>query len=122
MKLLPQKPMFFHGRVKPSSLTAEWRLKPQFFGDFSVPSLERIKSIGSTGSMDDYEKRKLGIFNQLNFFQLITGIIIPIAGAISNRRFPLAAWIVASLPPLISILVLVLNARRRYDLAQITYF
>ena len=122
MKILPQKPLFFHGRVKPSSLTAVWRQRPQPAGDFGIPSLERIKSIGSTGLMDDYEKRKLGIFNQLNFFQLITGIIIPFAGAISNRRFPLVAWIVASLPALISIVVLVLNARRRHDLAQITYF
>ena len=72
--------------------------------------------------MDDYEKRKLGIFNQLNFFQLITGIIIPIAGAFTNHVFPLIAWIVALLPALISVLVLALNARRRYDLAQIAYF
>jgi two-component system sensor histidine kinase/response regulator len=122
MKILPQKPLFFHGRVKPSSLTAEWNPKRFLPAEITIPSLERIKAIGSSAAMDDYEKRKLGIFNQLNFFQLITGIIIPIAGALSNRRFPLIAWIVASLPALISILVLVLNARRRYDLAQITYF
>ncbi|HEY4337828.1 MAG TPA: HAMP domain-containing sensor histidine kinase [Puia sp.] len=122
MKILPQKPLFFHGRVKPPHLIAEWQPKPRVAAEMAVPSLERIKAIGSTGLMDDYEKRKLGIFNQLNFFQLITGIIIPIAGAISNRHFPLIAWIVASLPALISIAVLVLNARRRYDLAQITYF
>lgn len=122
MKILPQKPIFFHGRVKPLSLIAEWQEKLQASEVIAIPSLERIKAIGSTGLMDDYEKRKLGIFNQLNFFQLITGVIIPIAGAISNRRFPLTAWVVASLPALISILVLTLNARRRYDLAQIAYF
>jgi two-component system sensor histidine kinase/response regulator len=122
MKILPQKPPFFHGRVKPLGLTAVWPEKFQASEPVFIPSLERIKAIGSTGMMDDYEKRKLGIFNQLNFFQLITGVIIPVAGAISNRRFPLIAWIVASLPALISILVLALNARRRYDLAQIAYF
>src|SRR5579859_3313191 len=122
MKILPQKPLFFHGRVKPAGLTADLQQKWQTAGDIAVPSLERIKAIGSTGSMDDYEKRKLGIFNQLNFFQLITGIIIPIAGAITNRHFPLVAWSVASFPALISVLVLVLNAQRRYDLAQIAYF
>ena len=122
MKILPQKPLFFHGRVKPSSLAAEWPSKRPIAAEVAVPSLERIKAIGSTDFMDDYEKRKLGIFNQLNFFQLITGIIIPIAGAISNHRFPLVAWIVASLPALISILVLTLNAQRRHDLAQIAYF
>ena len=72
--------------------------------------------------MDDYEKRKLSIFNQLNFFQLVTGIVIPIAGAIGNRHFPLIAWTVACLPALISVLVLALNARRQYDLAKIAYF
>jgi len=120
MKILPQKPLFFHGRVKPPGL--DWQQKWQTAGEAAVPSLERIKALGITRTMGDYEKRKLGIFNQLNFFQLITGVIIPIAGAISNRRFPLIAWIVASLPALISILVLVLNARRHHDLAQITYF
>src|ERR1700743_2119973 len=113
MKILQQKPLFAHGRIRPFVFPA---------ATFPTPSIERIKAIGTTTSMDDYEKRKLGIFNQLNFFQLITGIIIPVAGAISNRRFPLAAWIVASLPALISVVVLVLNSRRRHDLAQITYF
>lgn len=122
MKILPQKPPFFQGRVKPFALIAQWQEKFQALEPLPIPSLERIKAIGADGMMDDYEKRKLGIFNQLNFFQLITGVVIPIAGAITNRRFPLTAWIVASLPALISILVLMLNARRRYDLAQIAYF
>jgi len=122
MKILRQKPLFFHGRVRPSSLAAIWQLKRPITTERVTPSLERIKTIGITDAMDDYEKRKLGIFNQLNFFQLVTGIVIPVAGAVSNRRFPLIAWIVASLPALISVTVLVLNTRRRYDLAQIAYF
>jgi two-component system sensor histidine kinase/response regulator len=121
MKILRQKPLFFHGRAKTSSLIAEWQPKRPA-AVVAIPSLERIKALGSTDFMDDYEKRKLGIFNQLNFFQLITGILIPIAGALTNHRFPLIAWVVASLPALVSILVLALNARRHHDLAQITYF
>ncbi len=121
MKILRQRPLFFHGRIKPIGTFAEWQGKFPATGSASQ-SLERIKAIGFTVDMDDYEKRKLGIFNQLNFFQLITGVIIPFAGALTNRRFPLVAWIVASMPALISILVLALNARRRYDLAQIAYF
>jgi two-component system sensor histidine kinase/response regulator len=72
--------------------------------------------------MDDYEKRKLGIFNQLNFFQLLTGIVIPVGGLIRNHQFPMMAWVVACVPAIVSILVLVLNARREYYLAQIAYF
>ncbi len=122
MKILRQKPLFFHGRIKPVGTTAHWTGKPQSTGSASSQSLERIKAIGFTTEMDDYEKRKLGIFNQLNFFQLITGVIIPIAGVIGNRHFPMIAWIVACMPALISILVLTLNARRQYDLARIAYF
>ncbi len=123
MKILRHKPLFFHGRIKPVGTNTHWTGKPQSItGLSSSQSLERIKAIGFTTEMDEYEKRKLGIFNQLNFFQLITGVIIPIAGVIGNRHFPMVAWVVACMPALISILVLTLNARRQYDLARIAYF
>jgi two-component system, sensor histidine kinase and response regulator len=122
MKILRQKPLFFHGRIKPVGIITNWTGKFQSTGSASSQSLERIKAIGFTTEMDEYEKRKLGIFNQLNFFQLITGVIIPIAGAIGNRHFPMVAWVVACMPALISILVLTLNSRRQFDLARIAYF
>jgi two-component system sensor histidine kinase/response regulator len=122
MKILRQMPLFFHGRIKPVGTITHWIGNSQSNGSTSSQSLERIKAIGFTTEMDEYEKRKLGIFNQLNFFQLITGVIIPIAGAIGNRHFPMIAWIVACMPALISILVLTLNARRQFDLARIAYF
>ena len=81
-----------------------------------------VKLIGASATMDDYEKRKLGIFNQLNFFQLITGICIPVVGLLHNNKFPEWAWLVASLPAVISLLVLVLNANRKYDAGIIFYF
>jgi two-component system sensor histidine kinase/response regulator len=108
--------------MKPFGNATDWQGKIQAASSASSHSFERIKSIGLTTGMDDYEKRKLSIFNQLNFFQLVTGIVIPIAGAIGNRHFPLIAWTVACLPALISVLVLALNARRQYDLAKIAYF
>jgi two-component system sensor histidine kinase/response regulator len=122
MKILRQRPAFFHGRVKPFGNVSDWQGKIQAASSASSHSFERIKAIGSTSGMDDYEKRKLSIFNQLNFLQLVTGIVVPIVGAIGNRHFPLIAWIVACLPPLISVLVLALNARRQHDLAKIAYF
>lgn len=81
-----------------------------------------IKLIGVSDAMDDYEKRKLGIFNQLNFFQIITGICIPVAGLFHNKKFPEWAWLMASLPALISIIVLWLNAQRKFEGAIIFYF
>jgi two-component system, sensor histidine kinase and response regulator len=122
MKLLPQKPLPFQGAANPSGLSAEWPDRSALTLPTAVHALERIKSIGFSSKLDDYDKRKLGIFNQLNFFQLVTGIVIPVAGAVSNRHFPLLAWIVACMPALISIVVLFLNSRRRYVLAQIAYF
>jgi two-component system, sensor histidine kinase and response regulator len=122
MKILAKRPPLFAERLKQIAIWVDWHGKMQAAGSVSAQSLHRIKTLGFTAELDDYEKRKLGIFNQLNFFQLVTGIIIPIAGAIGNRHFPLAAWIVASMPALISILVLVLNARQEHDIAKIAYF
>lgn len=84
--------------------------------------LQLIKSIGFTSSMDDYEKRRLGIFNQLNFFGLLTGIIIPIAGLFNKGYLPPLAWIVAVAPAFISLVVLVSNYYQRYLFAMIWYF
>jgi|GEM_PF-134880 len=81
-----------------------------------------VKRIGATRTMDDYEKRKLGIFNRLNFFQLITGILIPLLALYHNKQFPSNAWLVASLPALISVVVLWLNAIAKYETGIVFYF
>lgn len=82
----------------------------------------RISSIGYIDTLDDYEKRKLGIFNQLNFFQFVTGIIVPIAAFISSKKFPAEGWSVAILPAFVSILVLVLNFFHKHHAALLCYF
>lgn len=82
----------------------------------------RIRSIGNTEDMDDFEKRKLGLFNQLNFLGLITGIIAPIAGIFNDHSLPAISWVVAFFPGLISMLVLFLNHHRRYEIAILAYF
>ncbi|HMI63342.1 MAG TPA: hypothetical protein VK518_20640, partial [Puia sp.] len=122
MKFLIQKPLFFQGRAKLFGMDGEWQDKLKAAGITSQQFFARVKTIGSESAIDEYEKRKLGIFNQLNFFQLLTGMIIPIAGGVSNRHFPPIAWIVACMPALISVVVLSLNQRSRYDVARIVYF
>src|SRR6185437_3117355 len=122
MKILAKRPPFFTERLRQLSVLTDWQGKMQAAGAASVQSLQRIKTIGFTSDMDDYEKRKLGIFNQLNFFQLVTWVVIPVIGALSNRHFPLSAWIIACMPACISILVMVLNARCMHDVAKIAYF
>lgn len=122
MKFLYQKPLSFQSRPRPFGMGIEWQAKFKNAGSASLPFLEKIKRIGFTSTLDDYEKRKLGIFNKLNFFQLLTGIVIPVAGLIRNHHFPTIAWVIACMPALVSLLVLILNARRLYYLAQIAYF
>ncbi len=72
--------------------------------------------------MDDYEKRKLGIFNQLNFLQFLTGIIIPIFGCWSNQNLSAGIWMTACLPAITSVLILYLNHLRKYETALLSYF
>ena len=50
---------------------------PEVFWQKNLQFLKAIRAIGANATLDEYEKRKLGIFNQLNFFQLITGILVP---------------------------------------------
>jgi two-component system, sensor histidine kinase and response regulator len=122
MKFLTQKLLFFQSRPKSFGMDIEWQQKFKAASSVSLHYFERIKGIGFTVTIDDYEKRKLSIFNQLNFFQLLTGIVIPVAGLIRNHQFPAMAWIVACMPAFVSVLVLILNARHRYYLAQVAYF
>src|ERR1700748_1312135 len=122
MKFLSQKLPLSQGRVKPFGLDGEWQDRLKAAGLNTQQAFERIKAIGISSTIDEYEKRKLGIFNQLNFFQLITGIIVPVTGCLVNHRMPMMAWIIACMPALISIVVLALNRRQQYDLARIAYF
>src|SRR5580658_8306332 len=124
MKFLFQKPLLFPQRPETCSPGIQWqgKFKLRTITPAILRLLEKIKGIGFTENMDDYEKRKLGIFNQLNFFQLLTGIVIPSWGLIRHHQLPVMAWIVAGIPAFVSVLVLVLNARREYYLAQIAYF
>lgn len=87
-----------------------------------LPLLQQIKSIGVVPKMDDYEKRKLGIFNLLNFFQLITGTLGPILGLYGHKQLPGGIWLIACLPASISILVLFLNNKHKYQSALLCYF
>jgi len=81
-----------------------------------------ISSIGYAPSLDDYEKRKLAIFNQLNFFQFLSGIIVPIAAFLTSKHFSAQGKYIAVLPAFISLFVLALNFFRQYQAALLCYF
>lgn len=88
----------------------------------TTKTLLQIKNIGIAGKMDNYEKRKLSIFNQLNFLQLFVGILIPVIGLLHNDSLPFSIWILACLPCSISVVVLLLNHLKKFEAAQLCYF
>jgi two-component system sensor histidine kinase/response regulator len=81
-----------------------------------------IKSIGITPHMEEYEKRKMSIFNQLNFLGILTGIVVPLIGIFFNDHLPPLAWFMAGSPLFISVMVLWLNYERYYEHARLVYF
>jgi two-component system sensor histidine kinase/response regulator len=81
-----------------------------------------IWNIGYQPSLGSYEKRKLGIFNIMNFFGLFTGVVIPLAGLFNKDHLPGLIWLIAFSPALISSLVLTANHYHKYELARIGFF
>ena len=92
-------------------------LKRSFYG-----LLNEVKSLGYSNTMDTYELLKLGIFNQLNFFQLLACIFILVSCFFHYKYFPAWAFIVAFMPAFTSVLVLYLNKIHKHQAALVTYF
>jgi signal transduction histidine kinase len=81
-----------------------------------------IQSFGVLATMEEYEQRKLRIFNQVNFFQLLIGLLFPVTGLLMGTSLPVAVWLVACLPACVSLLVLFLNHEKKQDMALVAYF
>lgn len=82
----------------------------------------RIKSLGHTADMDEYEKRKLSVFNQVNFLGVIAGLVISGSGLMDNQDLPFIASVVAFSPVIISFAVLLLNYYKKQEWALLVYF
>jgi two-component system, sensor histidine kinase and response regulator len=115
---LKNKSSLFFRRFRPTEIQQQIGL----IGTKSQDFMEEIKSIGSTTTMDDYDKRKLSIFNQMNFFQLVTGILIPVSCLFGKFPFSAGSFFIACLPASLSFLVLFLNVLYRYQAGMIAYF
>lgn len=81
-----------------------------------------IRNHGADPGLDEYEKRKLAIFNILNCMGLCNGIIIPIAGLFNNDKLPMLAWVVAISPAIISGFILFGVYYRKYEQSKMAYF
>jgi two-component system, sensor histidine kinase and response regulator len=69
----------------------------------------KMKDFGYSHSMDDHERRKLNIFNLMNFFGL--GVGMSMAAIVWSKGYfvPAFAWWACCIPPLISFTALILN-------------
>ena len=118
MEALQQKLIYLQEKVR--SFEQSYRL------DLAWQKINRIlnavKSIGISDTMDEFDKRKLRLFNIVNFTQFIAGILIPLIGFITTRQFSISIWLIACLPALISVVSLYLNHRRNYEMALLAYF
>ncbi|MEJ0101092.1 MAG: hypothetical protein WDO19_00435 [Bacteroidota bacterium] len=114
MNSLQHQPVFAEKQSTPA-VQKETGLLPQQGQSFpfkeKIDALQRrlvhflglIKSIGFSTSMTNYDRRKLEIFNVLNFLNLIAGVLVPVTGLIQDRNLPATAWVAAFGPPMISV-------------------
>jgi signal transduction histidine kinase len=114
-----KKFLFFSLSKKPRSGISG---KMEYISQKTFEILKEVKSIGYTQTMDEYDRRKLSIFNQLNFFQLITGILVPITCLFGKEKFGASSFLIASLPAFISFLVLCLNFYYKHEAGIVLYF
>jgi signal transduction histidine kinase len=105
-------------KIRISSISDYFRLLPNSTYNF----LQRVKNIGVTPYMNAVERSKLCVFNSLNFFQVISGLLVPVIGYLHADKFPVIGWLFACLPAMISVAVLVLNGFRKHQLALLVYF
>lgn len=101
----------------------KYKISQRFFFNLFPGSIYRqIKAIGHTNEMDDYERRKLSVFNQVNFLGIIVGIAVPVLGLFDNQNLPMVASLVAFSPFIISLVVLFLNYYKLHEWARLLYF
>ncbi|GAC1422428.1 MAG: hypothetical protein NVS1B13_16880 [Flavisolibacter sp.] len=73
--------------------------------------------------MEDFEKRKLGIFNLLNFLGFLIGVFLPVIGmSAAHIQLPGFAWVVTFSPAMVSMLVLVCNHYKMHEFGTLCYF
>lgn len=94
----------------------------QTSGQALIRQWKQLRSMGVTAGMDDYERRKLIIFNQLNCISMLAGLMLVVAGLFSKQHLPPLTWFVALAPLLICTLVLWLNQEGYYRNARLVFF
>lgn len=81
-----------------------------------------IRNFGYSPALNGHEKRKLGIFNLMNFFGLIVGILVPITGWRKGYFMPAFGWGICAVPTFVSIIALFFNYLHKYEMARMCFF
>jgi signal transduction histidine kinase len=118
MEILIEKISSFHQKVRSIDIGGFLQSIKKIYTDF----IQQVRSIGLIEKMNYYEKRKLGVFNQLNFFQLLTGLLVPLLGCLHKDDLPLSAWLLACLPSVISATALTFNYKKKHHASLLCYF
>jgi len=90
--------------------------------EYFISLLHKVKTLGFTQTMEEYELRKLGIFNQLNLVQALSGVFVFFTCIFYHKQFSGWLCLLGALPLLVSILVLYLNSQHKHQKALVVYF
>lgn len=82
----------------------------------------KMREFGYSSSQGGHEKRKLGIFNLMNFIGLFVGMLIPFLCWSKGYLLSTFSWWVSFVPALISLIALTFNYFHRYELARMSFF
>ena len=112
-----QRSLVFFTKLKSTTIT-----NSQIYFNEATMFIEKTKRLGLTASMDEYEKRKLTVFNLINLLQLVTGLIVPVFVIITAKTMTFGNAFILITPSLTSLVVLYLNSKNNHEIAMLSYF
>src|SRR5258708_10182607 len=77
---------------------------------------------GYKPSLGSHEKRKLGLFNLMNFLGLLIGTALPVTSLFTQGSPSLLLWLLTGSPALTSLLVFTANYYEKYEFSRMCYF
>jgi two-component system, sensor histidine kinase and response regulator len=82
----------------------------------------RICSFGVTSALDESQRRRLSLLNQINILHFVTCLFIPFLALVGNKGISFVSFLISLAPVFVSALVLTFNALRKYNNALLSYF
>ena len=83
---------------------------------------DHICSQGVTNELDETQRRRLLLLNQINILQFITSLLIPFLALFKTRGVSISSFCISLAPVFVCAIVLTLNGLKRYNSALLSYF